>query len=53
MEREPNSDPEQELLRPEDARPDDEAEDLPEGPGVLPDTGHVVEEKGEEDGSEG
>ena len=49
MERDPGSGPPPGPLEPEDATPEDDAEDLPAEPGPLDDTGRVVEEKGLED----
>ncbi len=49
MERDPSAGPPPEPLQPEDATPQEDAEDLPDEPGLLADTGHVVEEKGLED----
>ena len=53
MEREPSPERDREPIQPEEATPADDPEQLPEGPGALPDSGRVVEEKGRENGSEG
>ena len=45
MEREPRTGPPPEPIEPEDATPSEDAEDLPEGPGTVPDTGRVLEER--------
>ena len=53
MERDPAAQPERSPVEPEDATPQEDAEELPQEPGGDPDTGHVVERKGREDGDEG
>ena len=40
-------------MEPEDATPQEDAEELPHERGGGPDTGHVVERKGREDREEG
>ena len=49
MERDPGAGPPPERLEPEDATPEEDAQDLPDEPGLLGDSGRVVEEKGLDD----
>ena len=45
MERDASAGPPPKPLEPDDATPEEDAEDLPDEPGLLPDSGHVIEEK--------